>query len=153
MTERAGGPVRARRGRSAGWPEHTPHAAIGNPAAPTPQRLLVLSGVPFSGRRTAALMLLHVLKVTSVRALVRDTARTDLARIGAEDGVRAEHGGAPGYLLCDLLTRRHEPLREAHLLAARNQLAQLREAAAFANVLIQHTGSGEEGDPVARPPR
>lgn len=82
------------------------------------ERVLVLSGPHFSGRRTAALMLLHRLGLSPVHTLVRDTPPTELARLGAD----AQQ--ARGYLLCDLVTRRDQPLREAHLLAARDQLAK-----------------------------
>ncbi|MFF8956291.1 hypothetical protein [Streptomyces sp. NPDC014894] len=105
------------------------------------ERVLVLTGPDFSGRRTAALMLLRRLGVTPVRALAKDTAPADLARIGGarpgeDDGPRAgepgAHAGGPGagaptaggHLLCDLVTRRDRPLRETHLLAARDRLTE-----------------------------
>ncbi|MFF8655329.1 hypothetical protein [Streptomyces huasconensis] len=84
------------------------------------ERVLVISGPHFSGRRTAALMLLHRLQVSPVRTLVRDTSPGALAGQLGGDGQEA----ARGYLLCDLTTRRDQPLREPHLLAARDRLAE-----------------------------
>ena len=81
-------------------------------------RVLVLSGARFTGRRTAALMLLHRLGADPVRALVRDTEPASLAeRFGPE-------GKARGYLLADLATRRDRPLREPHVLAAKDRLVE-----------------------------
>ncbi|MFI1885446.1 hypothetical protein [Streptomyces jumonjinensis] len=105
------------------------------------ERVLVLSGPHFSGRRTTALMLLHRLGVAPIRALARDTAPAELSRLGEEHPAgptreqRAKSAGeqragsageqqAGGYLLCDLVTRRDRPLRETHLLAARDRLAE-----------------------------
>ncbi len=83
------------------------------------ERVIVLAGPHFTGRRTAALMLLHRLQASPVRILVRDTSPAQLVqRLGDK-----EHR-AKGYVLCDLTTRRDEPLREPHLLAARDQLAK-----------------------------
>ncbi|MEU6364803.1 hypothetical protein ABZ876_03395 [Streptomyces sp. NPDC046931] len=80
-------------------------------------RVLVLSGGRFTGRRSAALMLLHRLGALPVRTLVRDTSPSGLAdRVGGEQ--------ARGHLLCDLAPRRDEPLRWTHLLAARDRLAE-----------------------------
>lgn len=82
------------------------------------ERVLVLSGARHSGRWTAALMLLHSLGADCVRLLDRDTSPGELAgRLGGEaEGVR-------GYVLRDPLTRRGQPLRDTHLLAARDKLA------------------------------
>lgn len=81
-------------------------------------RVLVLSGARFTGRRTAALMLLRRLDAAPVRTLVRDTSPGSLAdQFAAEDQAR-------GYVLCDLATRRDRPLREPHLLAAKDRLAE-----------------------------
>ncbi|MEU6554157.1 hypothetical protein ABZ915_28330 [Streptomyces sp. NPDC046915] len=81
-------------------------------------RVLVLSGARFTGRRTAALMLLHRLGAAPVRTLLRDTDPSALAeRFTADDQAR-------GHVLCDLATRRDRPLREPHLLAARDRLAE-----------------------------
>ncbi|MER7175578.1 hypothetical protein [Streptomyces mesophilus] len=78
------------------------------------KRVLVLSGAHFSGRRTAALMLLHQLGVSPVRALDRSVHPSELAR----------QLGAGGHLVCDLITGQDRPLREADLLAARDKLAE-----------------------------
>ncbi|MFE0099598.1 hypothetical protein [Streptomyces sp. NPDC059009] len=83
------------------------------------ERVIVLSGPHFTGRRTAALMLLHRLAVSPVRTLVRDTTPAQLVQQLSDD----QHP-AKGYVLCDLTTRRDQPLREPHLLAARGQLAK-----------------------------
>jgi hypothetical protein len=91
-------------------------------------RVLVLSGARYTGRHTAALMLLHRLGATPVRILDRDTTPSALT-----DGITAPadpQGGhdsgqqARGYVLCDPATRRGSPLREPHLLAARGRLAE-----------------------------
>ncbi|MGW0730957.1 hypothetical protein [Streptomyces sp. NPDC002851] len=81
------------------------------------ERVLVLSGAHFTGRRTAALMLLRRLGASPVRTLDRTTSPNALA--GQLDG---DTGG--GYVLCDLSTRRDQPLREPHLLAIREKLAE-----------------------------
>ncbi|AZM54884.1 hypothetical protein DMA15_21900 [Streptomyces sp. WAC 01529] len=83
------------------------------------ERVVVLSGAHFTGRRTAALMLLHRLGVSPVRTLVRDTTPAELVQQLSD-----EQHPAKGYVLCDLTTRRDQPLREPHLLAARGQLAK-----------------------------
>ncbi|MEU6761601.1 hypothetical protein ABZ916_03655 [Streptomyces sp. NPDC046853] len=83
------------------------------------ERVIVLSGPHFTGRRTAALMLLRRLGVSPVRSLVRDTTPAQLVQqLGG-----SQHS-AKGYVLCDLTTRRDQPLREPHLLAARDQLTE-----------------------------
>jgi hypothetical protein len=87
------------------------------------ERVLVLSGARFTGRRTAALMLLHRLGASPVHLLDRDTSPGALAErctASAEDGGQ----GVRGYVLCDLTTRRGNPLREPHLLAVRDRLAE-----------------------------
>ncbi|WP_328763390.1 hypothetical protein [Streptomyces sp. NBC_00272] len=79
------------------------------------QRVLVLTGPRFTGRRTAALLLLRRLGTAYVHSLDRSTSPEDLAeRLGA--------GEARGYVLCDPITTRSRPLRETHLLAARDKL-------------------------------
>ncbi|MDX3747717.1 hypothetical protein [Streptomyces sp. AK08-02] len=97
-------------------------------------RVLVLSGARFTGRHTAALMLLHRLGTTPVHTLDRDTNPSGLAdKFTAPDtaadgsaAAGATAGGTPahprGYVLADLVTRRDRPLREHHLLAARDRL-------------------------------
>ncbi|MFK0232158.1 hypothetical protein [Streptomyces vinaceus] len=84
------------------------------------ERVLVLTGSPFTGRRTAALMLLHRLGATPVRALDRDVAPGELSRRLTSDG------GAVCHLLCDLDISREQPLREAHLLALRGRMGELK---------------------------
>ncbi|WP_063741899.1 hypothetical protein [Streptomyces yerevanensis] len=83
------------------------------------ERVVVLSGPDFTGRRTAALMLLHRLEASPVRILLRDTTPAQLVQQLGDD----QHP-AKGYVLCDLTTRRDQPLREPHLLAARDQLVK-----------------------------
>ncbi|MFG2984170.1 hypothetical protein ACGFYQ_23445 [Streptomyces sp. NPDC048258] len=79
------------------------------------ERVLVLTGPRFTGRRTAALLLLRRLGTTSVHSLDRSTSPEDLAdRLGT--------GEARGYVLCDPITTRRQPLRDTHLLAARDKL-------------------------------
>ncbi|WP_329365812.1 hypothetical protein OG896_15120 [Streptomyces sp. NBC_00669] len=79
-------------------------------------RVLVLSGAPYTGRRSAALMLLHTLGAAPVRALDPKTRPTALKdELGA---------GARGYLLCDLTTDRDHPLRDIDLLGVREELVK-----------------------------
>ncbi|MGW2225420.1 hypothetical protein [Streptomyces formicae] len=83
------------------------------------ERVIVLSGSHFTGRRTAALMLLHRLGISPIRTLVRDTTPAQLVQQLSDDQHQAK-----GYVLCDLTTRRDRPLREPHLLSARAQLVE-----------------------------
>ncbi|MUT94039.1 hypothetical protein [Streptomyces sp. Z38] len=92
-------------------------------------RVLVLSGARFTGRRTAALMLLHRLGAAPVVALDRATTPGSLAeaftaRDDTPDGTTDRTGAARGYVLCDLETRRGSALRETHLLGAADRLAE-----------------------------
>lgn len=83
------------------------------------EHVLVISGAPSSGRRTAALMLLHRLGVTPVHAVARDTPLNALVPdAGDEDGTEAR-----GHVLCDPATGTG-PLTEADLLSVRDRLAQ-----------------------------
>ncbi|MGW0603095.1 hypothetical protein [Streptomyces sp. NPDC002640] len=101
-------------------------------------RYLVLSGPRFTGRRTAALKLLHALDATPVHLLDRDTDPGDLAeRCTPRDGDRPVRG----HVLCDLPTRRGRPLRESHLLAA---AARLREHDSYLVVTVDRTAVLEE---------
>ncbi|MEV6074177.1 hypothetical protein AB0L80_03530 [Streptomyces sp. NPDC052069] len=84
------------------------------------EHVLVLTGPHFAGRRTAALMLLRRIGAAPVRAMGPDTSPGDLA--GQLDGGGQEE--ARGHVLCDLITERGSPLREAHLLAVRDRLAK-----------------------------
>ncbi|MFI8190817.1 hypothetical protein ACIF8T_18715 [Streptomyces sp. NPDC085946] len=113
------------------------------------ERVLVLSGPRFTGRRTAALMLLHRLGVASVHALDRDTAPGALADRFA--GAADDDAARPrGHVLCDLATRRGNPLREPHLLAARDRLAAQD---AYLVVTVGPTAVLEDVHPAAwRPP-
>ncbi|GAA3842017.1 hypothetical protein ACFS5L_42345 [Streptomyces phyllanthi] len=115
------------------------------------ERVLVLSGGRFTGRRTAALMLLHRLGASPVRTLDRDTGPSALAEQFPADNPSGDTGdasgsghasgsgssgssgdaGSPagpagnatrGYVLCDLTPRRDNPLREHHVLATRDRL-------------------------------
>ncbi|KOU32395.1 hypothetical protein ADK52_01460 [Streptomyces sp. WM6372] len=79
------------------------------------QRVLVLTGPRSTGRRTAALLLLRHLGTPSIRSLDRSTSPEDLAE-------RLAAGEARGYVLCDPITTRNQPLRDTHLLAARDKL-------------------------------
>ncbi|MFF5436847.1 hypothetical protein [Streptomyces achromogenes] len=102
-------------------------------------RVLVLSGTRSSGRRTAALVLLHRLGAVPVHVLDRDTAPGSLADrlTGTGTGERQVRG----YVLGDLATRRGNPLREPHLLAARDRL---REQDAYLVVTVGHTAVLED---------
>ncbi|MBB1261003.1 hypothetical protein [Streptomyces alkaliterrae] len=79
------------------------------------ERLLVLAGPRHSGRRSAALVLLHRLGVETVRALDRDTPPGELA---------ARLDASCGYLLGELDHQRTGELREAQLMAAREALVE-----------------------------
>ncbi|MFE9772385.1 hypothetical protein ACFYOV_12055 [Streptomyces sp. NPDC005931] len=107
------------------------------------ERVLVLSGARFTGRRTTALMLLHRLGVASVHALDRDTAPGALAE--RSTGTAADTPRPRGYVVCDLVTRRGNPLREPHLLAARDRLA---EQDAYLVVTVGPTAALEDVQPV-----
>ncbi|MFF9347994.1 hypothetical protein [Streptomyces sp. NPDC014734] len=85
------------------------------------EHVLVLSGPYFTGRRTAALMLLHRVGADPVRAIGRDTTPGQLT---AGLGGGTAHGGPTGHVLCDLITEPGRPLREADLLAARKELGE-----------------------------
>ncbi|MGW3107691.1 hypothetical protein [Streptomyces sp. NPDC001100] len=78
---------------------------------------LTVSGGRFTGRRTAALVALHRMGVSPIHLLARDTTPQSLPGLLAQ-GDNQGHG----YVLCDLTTRRDQPLQEAHLLAVRDQL-------------------------------
>jgi hypothetical protein len=89
------------------------------------ERVLVLHGGRRTGRRTAALMLLHRLGASPVRTLDSETGPSALAEQFDGDTAATGPDGKParGYVLCDPATRRDSPLREHHLLAARHRLA------------------------------
>lgn len=77
------------------------------------ERVVVLTGAHSTGRRAAALMLLHRLGTTTVRALDAEVSPAAL---------RDQLGDAPGHVLCDLALSRGKPLRYNHLLAVRDEL-------------------------------
>ncbi|SDN06547.1 hypothetical protein SAMN04487981_103434 [Streptomyces sp. cf386] len=108
------------------------------------ERVVVLAGPHFTGRRTAALMLLHRLQASPVRILVRDTSPAKLVQQLGDKEHRAK-----GYVLCDLTTRRDEPLREPHLFAARDQLAK---EDAYLVITVRPTAELEDITPVAWQP-
>ncbi|MFF7009382.1 hypothetical protein ACFY9Y_17450 [Streptomyces fimicarius] len=78
------------------------------------ERVLVLYGAPFTGRRSAALMLLRSLDAVPVRAIDPNTRPTALM-----DEV---NGDQHGYLVSDLVTGRENPLRDIDLWAVRDVL-------------------------------
>ncbi|GGY03777.1 hypothetical protein [Streptomyces djakartensis] len=78
-------------------------------------RLVILSGGRETGRRSAALMLLHRLGIDRMRSLDPPGSFSSLP-----DQVDAP----TGYVLCDLPVSRNRPLREAQLLALREQLVR-----------------------------
>ncbi|WP_019544544.1 hypothetical protein [Streptomyces sulphureus] len=89
------------------------------------ERVLVLSGAPFTGRRSGALMLLRALGAEHIRAVDPNTRPTAL---------RDElNGDAPGYLISDLVTCRENPLRDIDLWAAGDVL---REKGAYLVVTV-----------------
>ncbi|MFD3628945.1 hypothetical protein [Streptomyces sp. NPDC058698] len=130
-------------------------------------RVLVLSGARFTGRRTAALMLLHRVGATPVLALDRDTTPGSLADrftargddggdgtdtgAGTRTGTGPDTGRARGYVLCDLSTRRGNALRETHLLGAADRLT---EQDAYAVITVGPTAVLEDDVSAAdwRPP-
>ncbi|MET9872441.1 hypothetical protein ABZZ16_41235, partial [Streptomyces sp. NPDC006386] len=80
-------------------------------------RLVILSGGRETGRRSAALMLLRRLGVDRMRSLMSPVSFPALS-----DQVDT----SAGYVLCDLTVSRNRPLREAQLLALREQLERSR---------------------------
>ncbi|MGW2381530.1 hypothetical protein [Streptomyces sp. NPDC001658] len=80
-------------------------------------RIVVLSGGRETGRRSAALMMLHRLGIEPVRSIVPHIHFPELP-----DQVEA----STGYVLCDLAVSRNRPLREAQLLALREHLERTR---------------------------
>ena len=103
------------------------------------ERVLVLSGPHFTGRRTAALMLLHRVRASPVRILVRDTTPAELVKQLGDDQLPAK-----GYVLCDLTTRRDTPLREPHL----RRSAQLAKDNAFLVITVGPNAALEDIAPV-----
>ncbi|MGK5691532.1 hypothetical protein ACSNOJ_01220 [Streptomyces sp. URMC 128] len=95
-------------------------------------RLVILSGGRETGRRSAALMLLRRLGVDRMRSLVPPASFSALA-----DQVDT----SAGYVLCDLAVSRNRPLREAQLLALREQLER-----AGAHLVITVEPSAALGD-------
>lgn len=81
------------------------------------ERVLVLSGAPFSGRHSAALMLLHALDAVPVRALDPKTGPTALKD-------EMEGTASQGYLVTDLVTSRDHPLRNIDVWSVRDELAK-----------------------------
>lgn len=75
------------------------------------ERILVLTGDPHTGRRTAALMLLRAVGAVPVQSVDRGAK--------PEDVVPGEHCG---QVFFDLEPTRAHPLREAQLLAVRDRL-------------------------------
>ncbi|WP_203184778.1 hypothetical protein [Streptomyces pratensis] len=78
------------------------------------ERVLVLYGAPFTGRRSAALMLLRSLDAVPVRAIDPNTRPTAL--------MDELNGDQHGYLVSDLVTGRENPLRDIDLWAVRDVL-------------------------------
>ncbi|MEW2567537.1 hypothetical protein [Streptomyces sp. NPDC047070] len=76
-------------------------------------RIVFLTGGRETGRRSAALMLLHRLGIDRMRALEADTPFSALP-----DQLDA----SGGYVIHDLAVSRSRPLREPHLLALRDRL-------------------------------
>jgi hypothetical protein len=81
------------------------------------ERLVILTGGRETGRRSAALMLLHRLGVDRMRSLDPPASFSTLS-----DQVNT----AAGYVLCDLAVGRNRPLREPQLLALREHLERTR---------------------------
>lgn len=82
------------------------------------ERVLVLTGAPFTGRRSAALMLLRRVGAAPVHALDNTTGPGELAALFDPPG------RACGYVLCDLATTRDAPLREAQFNALRDLMRE-----------------------------
>ncbi|WP_405613724.1 hypothetical protein [Streptomyces sp. NBC_01508] len=74
---------------------------------------VILSGGIATGRRAAALMLLHRLGLGHIRSLAPETSPAS---------VRDHLETSAGYLLADIMVSRTRPLQETHLLAIREQL-------------------------------
>ncbi|CAM5505819.1 hypothetical protein [Streptomyces purpurascens] len=95
-------------------------------------RLVILSGGRETGRRTAALMLLHRLGAERLRSLDPPASFPALA-----DQVDS----SAGYVLCDLPVSRNRPLREAQLHRLRERLER-----AHARMVITVEPSAALGD-------
>ncbi|MEV0639298.1 hypothetical protein AB0I77_31065 [Streptomyces sp. NPDC050619] len=76
-------------------------------------KIVFLSGGRETGRRSAALMLLHRLGITRIRALDHQIPLSALPE---------QLDTSAGYILRDLAVSRNRPLREPHLLALRERL-------------------------------
>ncbi|MFE4608535.1 hypothetical protein ACFRK5_09255 [Streptomyces niveus] len=74
---------------------------------------MILSGGMATGRRAAAMMLLHRLGLGRIRSLDSDTSPAS---------VRHHLEMSAGYLLADITVSRTRPLQQTHLLAIREQL-------------------------------
>ena len=111
----------------------------------TTDRAVAVSGGRFTGRQTAALIALHRMDVSPIRLLARDITPEALPGLLAQDDKRGR-----GYVLCDLTTRRDQPLQEAHLLAVRDQLLKKD---AYLVITVDPSAVLEDIDPVGwRPP-
>ena len=80
-------------------------------------RIVLLSGGRDTGRRAAALMLLHQLGIRQLRSLEPHTPFSALPD---------QLDTSAGYVLCDLSVSRNRPVREAQLFALREQLELTR---------------------------
>ncbi|MCG0062860.1 hypothetical protein L0F81_06075 [Streptomyces tricolor] len=76
-------------------------------------KVVVLSGGRDSGRRSAALMLLHRVAGNTVREIVQP---------GSLSALLAHLDSADGYLLSNFAAPRSNPLRESHLIGLRERL-------------------------------
>ncbi|MFD7774953.1 hypothetical protein [Streptomyces sp. NPDC059753] len=77
------------------------------------ERVVVVSGGHATGRRSAAVMLLHRLGVGRMR---------DLEPTTSPSALREQLDESTGYVLCNLVTSRSRPLRALHLQGIREQL-------------------------------
>ncbi|MFF9479714.1 hypothetical protein [Streptomyces sp. NPDC014733] len=101
------------------------------------ERVLVLHGAPFTGRHSAALMLLRSLDAVPVRAIDPNTRPTAL-----KDEI---NGDQHGYLVSDLVTSRENPLRDIDLWAVRDVL---REKKAYLVITVDLFATLRGVDPV-----
>ncbi|MFF4455961.1 hypothetical protein [Streptomyces goshikiensis] len=104
------------------------------------ERVLVLTGDPHTGRRTAALMLLRAVGAAPVHSVDRDTKPESLTPVEGR-----------GHVLFDLAVSRTQPLREAQLFAVRDRL---REKGSYLVITTAHSPYVEDTVPLAtwRPP-
>ncbi|MFI7274926.1 hypothetical protein [Streptomyces sp. NPDC049879] len=99
-------------------------------------RVVILRGDHDSGRRAAALMLLRRAGASRIRALDPDTGPAALVK---------DVAAADGYVVCDLVTTRSNPLRQHHLLRCQERM---RKRDAYLVVTVARSAALGDVEPV-----